>query len=87
MNAKGSASAAVGVKVIQLMEELLARRFHKLGREEIREICGLDLRKSSLWQEAAEEGREQGRAEGRAEGRQEKSVQLVQQWLAKGMPL
>jgi predicted transposase/invertase (TIGR01784 family) len=81
---RGPAGADIGVKTIQLVEELLVRRFPKLGREEIRAMFELeDLRKTRVWQEAEEEGREKGRQEGREKGREE----LVQKWLAKGMPI
>ncbi len=73
---QGPAGATIGVKTIQLVEELLVRRFPKLGREEIRAMFDLeDLRKTRVWQEAEEEGREK------------KSEELVQKWLAKGMPI
>jgi predicted transposase/invertase (TIGR01784 family) len=79
-----SDSADVGVKGIQLVEELLVRRFPKLSREEIRAMFDLeDLRKTRVWQEAEEEGRAKGREEGRAKGRAE----LAQKWLAKGIPM
>jgi predicted transposase/invertase (TIGR01784 family) len=59
---------------------LPARREGKLGREEIRAMFQLeDLRKTRVWQEAQEEGR--------AEGRTERSEELVQKWLAKGMTI
>jgi predicted transposase YdaD len=38
-----------------------------------------DLRKTRVWQEAEEEGRAKGREASRAD--------LVQKWLAKGMPM
>lgn len=85
---QGPAGAAIGVKTIQLVEELLVRRFPKLGREEIRAMFELeDLRNTRVWQEAEEEGREKGREEGREKGRAEKSAELVRKWLAKGMSI
>jgi len=52
-------------KVVQLVEEILMRRFTELGREEVRAMFKLhDIRKSKVWQEAKEEGREEGREEG-----------------------
>jgi predicted transposase/invertase (TIGR01784 family) len=84
--------------VVQLVEELLLRRFPQLTREEIRAMFDLeDLRKSRVWQEARQEGRaegrEQGRAEGRAEGREQgleqgqalARKQLIGRMVAKGM--
>jgi predicted transposase/invertase (TIGR01784 family) len=65
----------VGLKAIELVEELLVRRFAHLDREEIRAMFDLeDLRKTRVWQEAREEGREEEREE------------FVQKLVAKGMP-
>jgi predicted transposase/invertase (TIGR01784 family) len=53
---------ALGRKVIELVEELLLRRFTRLNREEVRAMFELqDIRKSVIWQEAHEEGIEEGR--------------------------
>ena len=44
--------------MIELVEELLLRRFTELGREEVRKMFHLqDIRKSKVWQEAHEEGK------------------------------
>jgi len=68
--------------VVELVEELLMRRFPKLNREEIRAMFQLeDLRKTRVWQEALEEGLEQGLERGRT---LEKKT-LVRKCLAKGM--
>jgi predicted transposase YdaD len=49
--------------IVELMEEVLIRRFHNLDRVEIRRIFKLhDIRKTRVWQEALEEGIEKGRA-------------------------
>jgi predicted transposase/invertase (TIGR01784 family) len=79
-------------QAIQLVEELLMRRFAKLGREEIRAMFHLeDIRKTRVWQEAHEEGREEGRQEGREEGRQEGREEgrqeLVHRLLPKGLAI
>ncbi|MBI2804697.1 MAG: Rpn family recombination-promoting nuclease/putative transposase [Planctomycetes bacterium] len=68
-------------KVIELVEELLLRRFTELGREEIRKMFQLhDLRKSKVWQEAHEEEHQEGRQEGETRTKTE----LVRKWLARG---
>jgi predicted transposase YdaD len=55
-------------RTVELVEELLVRRFAQLSREEIRAMFELEaLRKTRVWQEAEEEGREKGREEGREE--------------------
>ena len=84
------ADPEMGVKVLQLVEELLMRRFPNFDREEIRAMFDLeDLRKTRVWQEAHEEGREEGREEGHEEGVEEGQLlakqELVLKWLAKGM--
>ncbi len=49
--------------IVNLLEEVLIRRYHELDREEIRRMFKLhDIRKTRVWQEAVEEGREEGRA-------------------------
>lgn len=64
--------------VIELVEELLIRRFAELTREEIRKMFGLqDIRTTKVWQEAREEGREEGETHARQV--------MVQNCLAKGM--
>src|SRR5579884_4036800 len=92
------AGTPLAEQVVQLVEELLLRRFPELNREEIRAMFELeDLRKSRVWQEAHDEGREEGREEGRAEGREEGRAEgreegqtwakkdMVHKLLAKGM--
>jgi len=67
--------------VIELIEELLIRRFGKYGREEIRRMFQLtDIRKTKVWQEAHEDGRKEGREEGAIRKEQE----LVRRCLAQG---
>jgi predicted transposase/invertase (TIGR01784 family) len=87
-------------KVVQLIEELLIRRFVRLSREEIRAMFQLhDLRKTKVWQEGSEEGLEKGLEQGLEQGLekgleqgleqgkiQERRV-LVQKCLAKGYSL
>ncbi len=53
--------ADAGRKMVELIEELLMRKFPNLSREEIRAMFQLeDLRKTRVWQEAVEEGVEEG---------------------------
>ena len=80
----------LSAKVIELVEELLIRRFSQFAREEIRTMFQLhDLRKTRVWQEAREEGVEVGveigREEGRKEGREAERQELVRKCLANGM--
>jgi len=80
------ADAELGAKVLQLVEELLMRRFPNFDREEIRAMFDLeDLRKTRVWKEAHKEGREEGHVEGVEEGRVQEKQELVLKWLAKGM--
>jgi predicted transposase/invertase (TIGR01784 family) len=52
-------------EIVNLMEEVLIRRYHELDREEIRRMFKLhDIRKTRVWQEAVEEGKEQGIEQG-----------------------
>ncbi|MBI3823897.1 MAG: DUF2887 domain-containing protein [Planctomycetes bacterium] len=68
----------LGRKAIELVEEVLLRRFTELDREEMRTMFQLhDLRKSKVWQEANREGRE--------EGRKLADARTVRKCLAKGM--
>src|SRR5262249_42886393 len=68
-------------RVVELVEELLVRRFPKLDREEVRAMFDLeDLRKTRVWQEAREEGREQGLEQGQLLAKKD----LVRKWLTKG---
>jgi len=54
------ADSDLGPKVVQLVEELLIRRFAQLIREEVRTMFQLqDIRKTKVWQEAREEAREE----------------------------
>lgn len=77
-------------RMIELVEELLIRRFAELTREEIRTMFKLtDIRKTRVWQEAREEGKEEGKEEGIEEGKLEGSTETkknwVKKWLRKGM--
>ena len=66
-------------KVIELVEEILIRRFKHWSREEIRHMFQLhDLRETRVWQEAHEEGLQKGLEEGLQEGL-EKGKLLAQQ--------
>ncbi len=72
------ADAEMGAKVLQLVEELLMRRFPNFDREEIRAMFDLvELRKTRAWQEIHEEGV--------AEGELRAKQQLVLKLMAKGM--
>jgi predicted transposase/invertase (TIGR01784 family) len=86
------ADTEMALKAVELVEELLVRRFPKLSREEIRAMFELeDLRKTRVWQEAREEGEEQGLQQGLQRGLQQGQLltkkELVRKWLAKGMPV
>jgi predicted transposase/invertase (TIGR01784 family) len=68
--------------VIELVEEILLRRFTQLDREEVRKMFQLhDLRESKVWQEARQTGREEGREEGKTDVLRD----LVRKWRARGM--
>jgi predicted transposase/invertase (TIGR01784 family) len=63
-------------KVLELVEELLIRRFSQLSREEIRAMFHLeDIRKTRVWQEAHDEGVEKTQSE------------TIHRCLAKGIPV
>jgi predicted transposase/invertase (TIGR01784 family) len=75
-------SAAPQPNVIQLVEELMIRRFPGFSREEVRTMFELaDLRKTRVWQEAHEEGIEKGIEEGEARHK----AKMVHRCLDKGM--
>lgn len=66
-----------GQVVVELVEELLMRRFTELNREEVRRMFQLhDLRESKVWQEAHDEGKD--------EGIELMKKRLVDRWLANG---
>ena len=72
------ADSELGQKVVELVEELLIRRYPKFNRDEVRAMFPLtDLRKTRVWQEIHEEGVEEGKRLAQAE--------LVRKCLAKGM--
>jgi predicted transposase/invertase (TIGR01784 family) len=80
------ASSGLAAQVVQLVEELLLRRFSMLTREEVRAMFGLeDLRKTRVWQEAHEEGREEGLSQGREQGQALTKKAIIGKMLAKGM--
>lgn len=61
---KRESSRARGQAIVQLVEELLMRRFTELNRPEIRKMFQLhDLKESKVWKEAEQIGREEGREE------------------------
>jgi len=63
--------------VIELIEELLIRRFSNYGREEIRRMFQLtDIRKTKVWQEAHEDGLKEGAVH--------KEQELIRRCLAQG---
>jgi predicted transposase/invertase (TIGR01784 family) len=71
-------NASVGQKLVELVEELLIRRFAELTREEIRTMFKLtDIRKTRVWKEAHEEGKEEGKEEGRIEVRKATIAQAI----------
>jgi predicted transposase/invertase (TIGR01784 family) len=83
---------ALSRNVVELVEEVLIRRFVDLNREEIRKMFHLtDIRKTAVWREAEEGGIEKGRAIGRGEGREEGAIlakqTMARNCLAKGMPV
>jgi predicted transposase/invertase (TIGR01784 family) len=83
------ADSEMGRTVIELMEELLIRRFSELKREEIRKMFHLaDIRKTAVWKEAHEEGVEEGVEKGIEKGIEKGETrtkkELVGKWLAKG---
>jgi predicted transposase/invertase (TIGR01784 family) len=80
------ANSELGGKVVELVEELLIRRFPQLDREEVRKMFQLhDLRETRVWQEAVEEGIEKGVEKGVEKGKALAQAELVRRWLAKGM--
>jgi predicted transposase/invertase (TIGR01784 family) len=71
----------MGSRVIELIEEILLRRFTQLDREEIRRMFELhDIRESKVWQEAHQTGIEKGIAKGRILARRE----LIRKQISKG---
>src|SRR5262245_26536507 len=72
----------LGDTAIELVEEVLIRRFSALTREEVRSMFQLeDLRKTRVWQEAHGEGVEKGIAK----GTQKAKADMARKCLAKGM--
>ena len=66
--------------IVELVEEVLIRRFNKMTREEIRKMFKLhDIRKTRVWEEGHEEGREEGREEGSEETKREVVSHLQKQ--------
>jgi predicted transposase/invertase (TIGR01784 family) len=74
--------------IVELMEEVLIRRFHNLDRVEIRRMFKLhDIRKTRVWQEALEEGIEKGIEQGIEKGRTLEKRQLAARRRADGRTL
>jgi predicted transposase/invertase (TIGR01784 family) len=78
--------------IVELMEEVLIRRYHELDRVEIRRMFKLhDIRKTRVWQEAHEEGIkigiEEGIEKGIEKGRALEKRQLVERLQANGQTL
>jgi predicted transposase/invertase (TIGR01784 family) len=74
--------------IVELMEELLMRRFTEMDREEVRRMFQLhDLRESKVWQEANQEGQRIGREKGREEGQEMKTREFLKRLQAKGKTL
>lgn len=75
-------------KVVELVEELLMLRYTQKSREELRTMFKLrDLRKTRVWQEAAQEGREEGKAEGREEGQSKERKAVIKNLRSSGFEL
>ena len=69
-----------GSAIVQLVEELLMRRFTEMNREEIRRMFQLhDLKESKVWQEAEQVGKERER--------ERRDRDLVKRLQAKGTSL
>jgi predicted transposase/invertase (TIGR01784 family) len=78
--------------IVNLMEEVLIRRYHELDRVEIRRMFKLhDIRKTRVWREAHEEGKEEGIEKGIEEGiekgRSLEKQQTVERLQANGQTL
>jgi predicted transposase/invertase (TIGR01784 family) len=87
---KRESSSARGQAIVQLVEELLMRRFTGFDRLEIRTMFKLhDLKESKVWKEAEqigeERGVEKGIRQGREEGREEERAHSVRRLQARGM--
>jgi predicted transposase/invertase (TIGR01784 family) len=71
--------------IVELIEEMLIRRYPEYGREELRQMFHLsEIQKTKVWQEAREEGRGEGREEGIEIGAIRKEQELVRRCLAQG---
>jgi predicted transposase/invertase (TIGR01784 family) len=82
-NAGDSAS---GSSIVELVEELLIRRFATLSRQEIRNMFKLtDIRKTRVWQEAHEEGIVEGKAEGIEKGIEKGIEQGIEKGIEQGI--
>jgi predicted transposase YdaD len=78
-----------GKLAIELIEELLIRRFETMSREEIRKMFKLaNIRDTAVWKEAKEEGLEEGIEKGiekgKAEGEMLATQRFVRLWLSQG---
>jgi predicted transposase YdaD len=74
--------------IVNLMEEVLIRRYHELDRGEIRRMFKLhDIRKTRVWQEAREEGMEQGIEKGMEQGIEKGIKQGIEKGIEKGRAL
>lgn len=72
--------------VIELIETLVLAKFPTLTRKELATMLKLeDVRRSRIWQEAAEEGKIEGKVEGKSEGRREAKLELVPKLAALGL--
>lgn len=70
-------------EIIDVITTIAIYKFANLSREEVEAMLGVKLEETRVYQEAKQEGRK----EGREEGREEVKLELIPQFLARGMSM
>lgn len=78
-------------EIIDVITTIAVYKFTNLSREEVEAMLGVKLEETRVYQEAKQEGREegleQGLRQGLRQGREQGKLELVPQFLARGMSM
>jgi predicted transposase/invertase (TIGR01784 family) len=74
-------------EIIDVITTIAVYKFANLSREEVEAMLGVKLEETRVYQEAKQEGIEQGIQRGIKQGREQVKLELVPQFLARGMSM
>lgn len=74
-------------EIIDLITTIAVYKFANLSREEVEAMLGVKLEETRVYQEAKQEGMELGLELGIQQGREQAKVELVPQFLTRGMSI